>query len=166
MLGLVAASLAALAATGTDDILDVLDRFFIALERADTAAMEDLVDGDTLLRSLRQGPGGRPAESTVGRDAWLEGLAGKQGAIVELYWDPKVEVSPLGLGTAWVSYVVEVNGSRAHCGVDAFTLVRREGGWVITGLHDTRDPGGCARLGLEGARGTMRPAALRPLLKG
>ncbi|MEM7739614.1 MAG: hypothetical protein AAF225_02290 [Pseudomonadota bacterium] len=166
---LVASLLAALAlaapSSQEEAILDVLDRFFVALERADTDTMRAMMDDKAALTSLRPGEASAPIVNTTDRDQWLEGLAGLEGVIVELYWDPKVEISPVGLAHAWVPYVVEANGERIHCGIDAFTLVRREGGWIISGLYDTRDPEGCERLGVEGARETMRPVALRAKLK-
>lgn len=146
-------------------VLDMLDRFFVALERADTDAMRTMVEEETILTSLRPGEDDLPQTRASTRDAWLEGLEDLEGVIVELYWSPQVRISPVGLAHAWVPYVVEANGERVHCGVDAFTLIQREGGWRITGLYDTRDPDGCERLGLEEGRDQLRPVALRAKLK-
>lgn len=162
---LLAASLLAAPAAEEEQVLSVLDRFFIALERADTDAMRAMVEESAVLTSLRPGEDGLPQTRPTTRDVWLEGLEGLEGVIVELYWDPKVEISPVGLAHAWVPYVVEANGERIHCGVDAFTLIERDDGWRINALYDTRDPEGCERLGLEEARETMRPVALRAKLK-
>ncbi|MEO1041578.1 MAG: hypothetical protein AAFX52_04745 [Pseudomonadota bacterium] len=153
------------ASSNPEEILDVLDRFFVALERADADAMRSMVEEGTLLTSLRRGEDDVPATQATERDDWIGSLDGLEGVIVELYWSPKVEVSPVGLAHAWVPYVVEANGERVHCGVDAFTLIKRESGWRISGLYDTRDPHGCDRLSLEEGRETMRPAALRAKLK-
>jgi len=148
-----------------EQILDVLDRFFVALERADTDAFKTVIEEEATLTSLRPGEDGLPQTRAVDRDTFLAGLEGLEGVIVELYWEPTVMVSPVGLAQAWVPYVVEANGKRVHCGVDNFTLIKRQAGWVITGLDDTRDPASCERLGLEPHRAELRPVTLRPLLK-
>ena len=146
-------------------VLEVLDAFFVALERADIPAMETMVDAQASMMSLRPGKQGLPQTKASDRETFTMGLEGLEGVIVELYWDPKVQVSPVGLAQAWVPYVVEANGKRVHCGVDNFTLVKRETGWGFTGRYDTRDPESCDRLGMEEAHDRMRPVSLRAKLK-
>ncbi|MEO1656877.1 MAG: hypothetical protein AAFR65_04080 [Pseudomonadota bacterium] len=164
-LPLVAALALSAASAEEERVLDLLDRFFVALERADLNVMRSIVDENADVTTLIPDNDGTVVVNTVTRDGWLAGLDGMEGVIVELYWSPKVEISPIGLSHAWVPYVVEVNGKRSHCGVDAFTMVERPEGWRISDIHFTRDPSGCERLGLEDARGEMRPAALRAKLK-
>jgi hypothetical protein len=142
-----------------DEILSTIDDFFIALEAADRETLERMVAEDAILRSLRRGESGVPVVATQTRDAWLGGLEGQGGKIVEVYWDPDVKVSPLGLAEVWAPYFIEYEGRPIHCGIDHFTLVRSLDGWIVTGLHDTRDPEGCERLGYPDAR-SLRPGAL------
>ncbi|MEE4210536.1 MAG: hypothetical protein V2I43_14885 [Parvularcula sp.] len=147
-------------------VLDTVDAFFVALERADRAAFEDLVREGTVFHTVRRGEDGEVRHSTTDRDAWLDGLAGQEGKIVEVYWTPSVSVSPIGLAQVWAPYYVEYEGKPLHCGVDAFTLAHTpEGRWQIIGLADTRDPEGCERLGYESAQ-TLRPQSLVPKLSG
>lgn len=42
------------------------------------------------------------------------------------------------MATAWTPYEFYLNGSRKHCGVDAFQLYKTESGWKIIALADTR----------------------------
>lgn len=166
MLTLIAAAALTLASPTEEEILAEIDGFFIALERADQERLGVLLDEEMSLYTLRKRPGRAKFEGVRGsRERFLAGLEGQEGKIVELYWDAKVEVSPAGLATVWAPYYIEYDGAALHCGVDAFTLVKTDERWVITSIHDTRDPEGCERLGLEEARERMRPAALRPLLK-
>ena len=51
-----------------------------------------------------------------------------------------------GLASAWVPYKLWVNGQFSHCGVDAFILVEREGGWKIVSIAYTKDTVGCDEL--------------------
>lgn len=146
-------------------VLRVMDAFFEALERADIAAMETMVAADATLISLRPGEGHVPQTRRSDRDTFTAGLVGLEGVIVELYWDAKIQISPVGLAQAWIPYVVEARGERVHCGIDHFTFVRRDTGWVITSLYDTRDPSSCGRLGLDEAYDRMRPVSLRAKLK-
>ena len=47
------------------------------------------------------------------------------------------------LAMAWTPYNIFVDGAFHHCGVDLFTLRRRDGRWLITHLEDTRRTEGC-----------------------
>lgn len=145
-------------------VLDTIDAFFVALERADRATFEEMIAPDTRLRTARLDEGGQVTTSAVSRETFLDGLEGQEGKIVELYWDARVNVTPVGIAQVWTPYYIEYEGRPLHCGVDAFTLTFIDGRWRITDLHDTRDPSGCERLGLEEARGEMRPVALRSRL--
>ena len=160
--------LAALAMTVPADeasVLETIDAFFVALERADRAAFEEMIAPETRLRTVRMGEDGAVQTSAQDREAFLGGLGGLEGKIVELYWDPVVSISPIGLAQVWAPYYIEFEGRPVHCGVDAFTLTYMDEQWKVTDLHDTRDPGGCERLGLEEARERMRPESLKPLLQ-
>jgi len=160
------AALSSAAAPEEDTVLSIVDDFFVALERADAGAFRGMVEVDAQLQGMRPGPEGVPKTQLETREPWLERLGGLEGKIVELYWDPVVNISPVGLAHVWTPYYIEYEGKTIHCGIDAFTLVKREGGWKITNLHDTRDPDGCDRLGLDGAKDRMRPVSLKPKLQG
>ena len=162
---LAAAALSSAAAPEEEAVLTVVDDFFVALERADAGAFRGMVEADAQLQGMRPGPKGVPKTKLETREPWLAGLQGQEGKIVELYWDPVVNISPVGLAHVWTPYYIEYEGKPIHCGIDAFTLVKREGGWKITNLHDTRDPDGCDRLGLDEAKNRMRPLSLKPKLK-
>ena len=46
--------------------------------------------------------------------------------------EPRVMVEG-NVATVWARYVFEIDGKLSHTGVDAFNLVRTEGGWKICG---------------------------------
>ena len=53
-----------------------------------------------------------------------------------------------GLAQVWAPYTFWINGKVSHCGIDNFTLVKREGRWIVSDLSYTREPvTECASLG-------------------
>lgn len=55
----------------------------------------------------------------------------------EPIWNEKVEIDG-NLASVWVDYAFYVDDQFSHCGVDAFHLIKREDGWKIFHLVDTR----------------------------
>jgi len=60
----------------------------------------------------------------------------------EPIWNEKVEIDG-SLASVWVDYAFYLNNDFSHCGVDAFHLVKLEGGWQIFHLVDTRRRADC-----------------------
>ncbi|WP_421764568.1 nuclear transport factor 2 family protein [Ekhidna sp.] len=60
----------------------------------------------------------------------------------EPIWNEKVEVDG-NLASVWVDYAFYVDDQFSHCGVDAFHLIKREDGWKIFHLVDTRRKSDC-----------------------
>lgn len=146
-----------------DAILAVVDRFFEAYHAKDAEGMAATLTADAAGRAVRVGPDGqarvtgdRPVADVI---AQLETLP----EIVEVYWTPGVKVRG-HLAQFWAPYVVEADGERLHCGIDAFTLVKIEGDWKLHSLDYTAEPHGCSDLGYRRDRENMRPASLVPRL--
>jgi len=47
------------------------------------------------------------------------------------------------IAQAWVSYSFWLGGSFSHCGIDAFTLYKKDQTWVISYLIDSRKTEDC-----------------------
>lgn len=60
----------------------------------------------------------------------------------EPIWNEKVEIDG-NLASVWVDYAFYVDDQFSHCGVDAFHLIKREDGWKIFHLVDTRRKSDC-----------------------
>ncbi|SNT06637.1 Putative lumazine-binding [Ekhidna lutea] len=60
----------------------------------------------------------------------------------EPIWNEKVEIDG-NLASVWVDYAFYVDDQFSHCGVDAFHLIKRDDGWKIFHLVDTRRKTGC-----------------------
>ncbi len=60
----------------------------------------------------------------------------------EPIWNEKAEIDG-NLASVWVDYAFYVDDQFSHCGVDAFHLIKREDGWKICHLVDTRRKTNC-----------------------
>src|SRR5687767_9228198 len=45
-----------------------------------------------------------------------------------------------GLAQVWAPYTFWINDKVSHCGIDNFTMVKREGRWIVSDLSYTREP--------------------------
>lgn len=115
---------------------------FDAMRAADSAAARRYLHPDTRLhRPVEKGGDVVLQVSTV--DEWLSAIGGAEpGQLDEEIWD--VEVNRDGrLATAWMRYAFYLDGELHHCGVNAFQLIRRDGGWQVFGVSDTSREEGC-----------------------
>ena len=113
-------------------VLDVITRFFEAMTARDVAAMASMMSEDGIIYGYREGDDGLQVIRRP-HAAYLESLAGGQGRIVERFWDPQVMVHDR-LATAWTPYDFHVDGEFSHCGVNNFSLLKTDAGWIITGV--------------------------------
>jgi len=54
-----------------------------------------------------------------------------------------------GLAVAWVPYEFRVNGKFSHCGIDVFTLVKKDKSWKIINVSYTLDTLGCDQMKIK-----------------
>ena len=113
-------------------VIRTIDEFFAAMTARDVEKMRSLMTPDGILYGYRETPDGlRIARPT--HAAYLENLAAGENTLVERYWDPQVMVYGR-LATAWTPYDLHVDGNFSHCGVNNFSLLRTDEGWVVTGV--------------------------------
>lgn len=119
-------------ATDKDVVIQTIDEFFAAMTARNVETMRTLMTPDGVLYGYRETPDGlRIARPT--HAAYLENLASGDTTLVERYWDPEVMVYGR-LATAWTPYDLHVDGVFSHCGVNNFSFLRTDEGWVITGV--------------------------------
>jgi hypothetical protein len=120
-----------------------VNRFFESLEKQDTVLLKDVAYtdgqiwrmnylGDTLRSSTRFF---RDMLTTFRPDEMLEETA--------LSFDIRIHK---GLAMAWVPYEFRINGTFSHCGVDVFTLMKRDGEWKIATIAYTVESQRCDDL--------------------
>ncbi|MEM9324517.1 MAG: nuclear transport factor 2 family protein [Bacteroidota bacterium] len=66
----------------------------------------------------------------------------KEQPYSEPIWNEKVQIDRQ-LASVWVDYAFYIGNSFHHCGVDAFHLMKTEGGWQVFHIVDTRRTEGC-----------------------
>jgi len=119
----------------------VVDALFRAMKAGDADAMAALLHPDVRLITTSTNDG-VPVARVVAADRWLEGVRASTRELDERIYDVRVQEDQ-GLASVWASYDLFVDGVHSHCGVDAFHLVRVDGGWRIIEIADTRSTEGC-----------------------
>lgn len=130
------------AQTARDSIVATVQEFFRSMEAndADAARRIMLPEGHSVA-TWRMG------DSSVVRSATFQShfdrLRAAKDTVLERMWEPTVQVHQT-VAVLWTPYDLYVNGKFSHCGIDAFSLVRRKGGWMISSVIYTVEPTGCA----------------------
>lgn len=44
------------------------------------------------------------------------------------------------LAQVWAPYLFTIDGKKSHCGIDNFTVIRRDGQWIVANLSYTVEP--------------------------
>jgi len=130
------------AQSASDSVVAVVQEFFRSMEANDVeAAQRIMVPGGQSFATRRSG------DSTIVRTATFqshfERLRAARDTVLERIWSPTVQVHE-SIATLWAPYDLYVNGRFSHCGIDAFSLVRTSGRWLISGIIYTVEPTGCA----------------------
>ena len=116
------------------EVIQVIDKFFIALEKQDTATFYNLhlktarfyVVGErndsvrTFSRELSQ--------FTFRKDEIIKERMRDTGVVVQIHDR---------IATVWAPYDLWVNDAFSHCGVDVFTLLKGPDGWKIANCSYT-----------------------------
>jgi hypothetical protein len=123
---------AALAAPEEAEVMLPIQRFFEAFARRDRAGMMAETVSQAALMSEREG-----ALHPLSLEALADRILTVQpsAAIAETIHDPVIHVDKT-LAAVWAPYRFTIDGKPNHCGVDAITLLRLNGRWLIVGIAD------------------------------
>jgi hypothetical protein len=123
-------------------VVAVVQRFFDAITRKDTALARSTMVPGAKLSSMRVG-----GATTLVRhqsDAEFVGfLASAKPALLERMWTPSVRVGG-DIASLWTPYDFTIDGKFSHCGVDVFDLLKTSDGWKIVSVVYTAQAQGCA----------------------
>lgn len=135
-------------------ILQVIDTFLIAVGNGDRAlqASVQLPDGGLAISRSRDGAPGAVRRMPASD---FQKPTPDHDPFVEMYWAPDIRVRG-SFAQVWTPYVLRDNGAVVHCGINAFQLVKLEGGWKINSALSSMEPGACDELGAATATG-LRP---------
>jgi hypothetical protein len=123
------------------DVAAVVQALFDGMRAHDADAMAALLHADARIVSTSV-ENGVPAVQVVGTEGWLNGIRRSTRMLDERTFDPEVRVDG-GLASVWTRYEFWVDGTFAHCGVDAFHLARTADGWKIVDIADSESAEGC-----------------------
>ena len=73
---------------------------------------------------------------------FFENIVDEQTDFLERMWDPTVLVHDR-IAVLWTPYDFHRNGQFSHCGIDAFSLIKVDDEWKITGTIYTVQREGC-----------------------
>jgi hypothetical protein len=138
-------------------ILEVIDRFLVAMAGRDAEAYADLVTPDGMTYTQRQRDGEWTLLTRSNRHH-IDALASGASVLNETYWEPTVLIrGPIAV--VWTPYEFRIDGEVSHCGVDVFEMLKIEGRWMIGNAMWTVEPEACDELRPTQGAG-IRPAEL------
>jgi len=119
-------------AADREAVIDVIDAFFESMTARDVERMRTLLTPDGIIYGYRESDEGLQIIRPTHAD-YLENLANGEGQPVERYWDPEIMLSGR-LATIWTPYDFHNDGQFSHCGINNFSMLKTDDGWVITGV--------------------------------
>lgn len=120
-----------------------INQFFESLEKQDTALLKDIafMEGQVWTLNLINDPAshrsrffGDDLKGFDSKNDWLE---------TPLSFEIKIHKD---IAMAWVPYEFRVNGDFSHCGIDIFTLMKKDGRWTIMTVAYSVEKEGCGAL--------------------
>ncbi|BDS09743.1 nuclear transport factor 2 family protein [Aureispira anguillae] len=129
------------------DLIQVVDRFFVAMEAKDTVVLDSIMHDECILFSTLT-RNGVPIIEPLRKASFL-GFMGraiqKKYVYDEQLWSYEVSRED-NLATVWTEYTLFTGKENtvSHCGVNIFTLAKNKAQkWVITNITDTRRKTDC-----------------------
>lgn len=132
-------------------VLSVIDRFFSCMTTRDSSGMAAILEPDGIFTITEIGPKARAPRFITNKD-YLARVKKGSGTLLERYWDPTVRMDS-ALAVVSCPYDFHFDGVFSHCGLDVFTLVKRDDQWRIAGCAYSMRKEGC----LPGPLGPLEP---------
>jgi ketosteroid isomerase-like protein len=133
-----AAALCASAQDDKKDAVSLVNKLFEGMAARDADVIASTMTPDAKLVAAQDGQ----ISSAITRDEFAQRIGANQGRVVERIWNPTVLVRGR-IAIVWADYDVYVAGKFGHCGIDAFTLLKTDAGWKISGIQYTSETQGC-----------------------
>lgn len=119
----------------------VVERFFKAINAADTDTMSEILKGDAKFTTVFDAPDGALGSSVDLVSSFLPSM--KTGPkITERFWEPKLLVNDR-IAVFWARYDMHLDGKFSHCGTDVFDLIKSGDTWQIMNIRVTVQTTGC-----------------------
>ena len=121
----------------------VVNQFFESLEKQDTVLLKEVAFKEGQIWTMNNTVSPARHRMRFFKDD-LKSFNSKNSYHEEAY-SMEVKIHE-GIAMAWVPYEFRLNGAFSHCGVDVFTLVKKEEKWKIINLSYSIDKEGCDEL--------------------
>lgn len=116
----------------------IITTFFNGMKNNDTVLIKSSLDSSCYLYSVMQKKDGSAVLIEEKVSDFFKQVLQLKGQLLDeqlLSYDIKIDGA---MAIAWTPYKFYFNGVFSHCGVNVFTLIKREPGWKIMGITDTR----------------------------
>ncbi|WP_209331576.1 nuclear transport factor 2 family protein [Lunatimonas salinarum] len=124
-----------------NEVRDLLQGFFVAMKKKDSATIRQAFHVDAVMQTVVQ-DGTVASLGTNDVSEFLKRVGTSEVELDERLLAYSIQVDGL-LAHAWTPYEFYVDGKFSHCGVNSFQLIRAAEGWQITHVIDTRRKEGC-----------------------
>ncbi|MFO7846657.1 MAG: nuclear transport factor 2 family protein [Bacteroidota bacterium] len=125
------------------EVENVIMGFFDSMRESDRAGMRSFLAEDATLKTVTMDE----QDSTILRQtdivSFLDGIGQSDAGSLDEQLTSFVAHVDGGLATAWVEYRFYNAGEFSHCGVNSMNLIRKDSGWKIFSIVDTRRKEGC-----------------------
>ncbi|MEB2777705.1 hypothetical protein SYJ56_20485 [Algoriphagus sp. D3-2-R+10] len=121
----------------------VVNQFFESLEKQDTVLLKQVAFMEGQIWTVNNTVSPPRNRIRFFKDD-LKSFLSKNSYLEKAYsMDVKIHG---GMAIAWVPYEFRLNGEFSHCGVDVFTLIKKEEAWKIINLSYIIEKEGCEKL--------------------
>ena len=121
-----------------------VELFFEGFHERNEAKMKSVLDDQTVFHSMDE-RGEVTQLRAISIEQFLKAVVSRPD---NPRWEERLHEFTIevdgSIAQAWVSYSFWLGGSFSHCGIDAFTLFKKDQAWVISYLIDSRKSDGCS----------------------
>ena len=129
-----------------DEIMKVVNGLFSAMRASNAQGIVDCFTDAASMQSMSNGKDGKVLFSTFLVADFASGMSKRAvGSADERVLTRGLSINiNNGLASAWVPYEFYLDKKFSHCGIDIFTLVKKDGQWKISNLTYNMIKDGCA----------------------
>ncbi len=125
-------------------VMQTINRLFDGMRTGNYELVSAVLDTNAVLMSIGKALGKTSVHSqTAEQFIRAIGFQHKEKWEEKLF-DPILKLKE-NIATVWAEYSFYLNDKLHHCGIDSFQLVKRDEGWKILVIVDTRKKEGCEK---------------------
>lgn len=125
------------------EVKSVVNQFFESLEKQDTVLLKEVAFMEGQIWTVNNTVSPARQRMRFFKDDLMTFQSKNTYLETALNMDVKIHE---GMAMAWVPYEFRLNGEFSHCGVDVFTLVKKDEKWKIINLSYSIEKEGCEEL--------------------